>query len=124
MRVLICGSRGWTDPGPINVVLAGCDVLAEGAGEKLTVIHGDAPGADRLAKRLAKQWGAEVIDEPADWDQYGKAAGPIRNAKMLAEHQPDVVYAFRAEGKSNGTDDMVAKARARGVPTYVITGDA
>lgn len=121
MRVLICGSRGWSDPAPINALLAGLDVLAEGAGEKLVVIHGDAPGADRLAKKLAHQWGAEVIDEPADWERYGKAAGPVRNQKMLDEHEPDLVYAFRAEGKSNGTDDMVTKAKAAGLPTYVVT---
>lgn len=122
MRVLICGSRGWSDPLPINAVIAGHDVLAEGANEKLIIIHGDAPGADRLAKRLGHQWGAQVIDEPAQWDRYGKRAGPIRNQKMLDDHKPDVVYAFRSHGKSNGTDDMVAKARAAGVPTYVIGG--
>lgn len=122
MRVLICGSRGWSDPNPINAIIAGHDILAEGAGEKLTVIHGDAPGADRLAGRLAKQWGVEVIKEPADWNRYGAAAGPIRNQKMLDEHQPGVIYAFRSRGKSTGTDDMIARGEAAGVPVYVITG--
>lgn len=121
MKVLICGSRGWHDPIPIDTVLAGLDVLAEGRGEKLTVIHGDARGADQLAGRLAKQWNAEVVTCPADWDKHGRAAGPIRNAEMLKEHDPDLVYAFRSSGKSNGTDDMVSKARAAGKPTYVIT---
>lgn len=121
MRVLICGSRGWHDPAPINALLAGLDVLAEGAGERLVVIHGDAPGADRLAKKLAHQWGAEVIDEPADWNRYKAGAGPVRNQKMIDEHDPEVVYAFRSEGKSNGTDDMVSKAKEAGIPTYVIT---
>lgn len=122
MRVLICGSRGWRDPVPINAIIAGCDVLAEGAGEKLTIIHGDAPGADKLAGRLGKQWGANVIPEPAEWDRYKAAAGPIRNTKMLKEHKPDVIYAFRARGKSTGTDDMIAQGEAAGVPVYVIEG--
>lgn len=123
MRVLICGSRNWHEAGPINAVIAGCDVLAEGADESLVIIHGDAPGADRLAKRLGKQWGAQVIDEPAEWDKHGKAAGPIRNQKMLDDHHPDVIWAFRSSGKSNGTDDMVAKGRAAGIPTYVVNGE-
>jgi hypothetical protein len=122
MRILICGSRGWHDPGPITALIAGYDVLAEGRDEKLTIIHGDAPGADRLAKRIGKQWGAEVIDEPADWDQYGKAAGPIRNQKMLDEHKPDVIWAFRSYGKSSGTDDMVRRGEAAQIPTYVVNG--
>lgn len=121
MRVLICGSRNWSDPGPINALLAGLDILAEGQNESLVVIHGDANGADTLAGNLAKRWGAKVIPEPADWDKHGKAAGPIRNQKMLDDHSPDVVYAFRCEGKSNGTDDMCNRARKAGIPTYVIS---
>jgi len=121
MRVLICGSRGWQDPKPIDVILAGLDVLSEGRNEKLVVIHGDAPGADKLAGRLAARWGATVIAEPADWDLHGKSAGPIRNSKMLNEYRPEMIFAFRSDGKSNGTDDMVAKGQAAKVPTYVIS---
>lgn len=121
MRVLICGSRGWQDPFPIDTLLAGLDVLAEGRSEPLIVIHGDAPGADRLAGRMAVKWGARVIKEPAQWHVHGRGAGPIRNQKMLDEHQPDVVFAFRSAGKSNGTDDMVNRSKRAKVPTYVIT---
>jgi hypothetical protein len=122
MRVLICGSRGWKDPTPIDTILAGCDVLSEGADEKLVVIQGGARGADTLAATLARGWRAQVITEEADWDRYGKGAGPVRNKKMLDDHKPDVVYAFRTYGKSNGTDDMCNQARARGIPVYVING--
>lgn len=124
MRVLITGSRGWHDAAPMNAILAGLDVLSEGASQDLVVIHGNArSGADLLADTLGRQWGATVVREPADWGQYGKAAGPIRNQKMIDEHKPDVCYAFRSSGKSNGTDDCVARARKAGIPTYVITED-
>jgi hypothetical protein len=125
IKILICGSRGWKDPTPINAIIAGYDVLAEGAGEKLIIVHGHAPkGADAIADRLGRQWGAEVIREPADWDQYGKAAGFIRNQRMLDNHKLDLnaVYAFRAYGKSNGTDDMVDRSEKAGIPTFVISG--
>lgn len=121
MRILICGSRGWHDPDPIEAVIAGYDILAEGGNEKLTVIQGGARGADTLAKTLAKSWGCNTITVEADWDRYGKAAGPIRNKKMLDDHDPNVVWAFRTTGKSSGTDDMVKQAKARGVKTYVVT---
>lgn len=119
MRVLICGSRGWKDPTPINVLIAGLDVLAEGRGEKLTIIHGDARGADRLAGDVARRWGAEVIPVPADWDKYKKGAGPRRNQQMIDEYEPEMIYAFRATGKSSGTDDMVERGKAANIPTYV-----
>jgi hypothetical protein len=47
MRVLICGSRDWTDAGLIHRELSsvqGVDV----------VIEGEAPGADTLARRATR----------------------------------------------------------------------
>lgn len=123
MRVLICGSRGWHDPFAMEAVLAGLDVLAEGAGEKVVIIHGGArKGADKIAHQLAGSWRMERVSVEADWGRYGKVAGFKRNQQMLDEYHPDVVFAFRADGKSNGTDDMIARARAAGLPTYVISG--
>lgn len=123
MKILICGSRGWKDHRPIDAIVAGYDVLAEGAGEDLVIVHGGAPkGADAMADRIGRRWGIKVEKVPADWDKYGKAAGFIRNQQMLDEHHPDVVYAFRAYGKSNGTDDMCARAQAAGIPTFIING--
>jgi len=120
MRLLICGSRGWHDRAPIDYLIGALATRGDGA-QWLVVIHGKNPkGADKLADTVARQWGAKVIPERADWKRYGKGAGPIRNAKMLADHDPDVAVAFRSLGKSSGTDDMVTKARNAGVPTFVV----
>jgi hypothetical protein len=122
MRALMAGSRGWHDPDVVNALIAGLDVIAQGRGEKLTLIHGNAPGLDKLVDRLGRQWGAEVIPVPAEWDRYGKAAGPIRNQRILDEYHPEVAYLFRATGKSNGTDDMYTRAKKAGLEPYLITG--
>lgn len=48
---------------------------------------------------------------PADWDKYGRAAGPIRNKQMLEyilEENP-IVAAFW-DGKSRGTKNMIDQA--------------
>lgn len=119
MKILICGSRGWHDANVIRTILIGHKAAAHG---NLVVIHGGADGADKIADRVARRLGIRVVVEEADWDQYGKAAGPIRNQKMLDDHNPDVVYAFRAHGKSNGTDHMVAISRKAGIQTYVLSG--
>jgi hypothetical protein len=124
VKIIVTGSRGWKDPAPVEAVIAGYVLLAEGAGEQLEVVHGNQrKGLDGLADRIARRWGAKPIPVDAEWKRYGKAAGPKRNQRMLDEH-PDAVavWAFRAHGKSNGTDDTCEKAKAAGYTPYVITG--
>lgn len=112
-RVLICGSRSWTDSAAVRQVI---DALPDGA----AVIHGGAAGADGLAGRFAAARGLTVEVYPADWRTYGRAAGPIRNAQMLREGRPDRVIAFRMCGISRGTDNMIRQARVAGVPVEVV----
>jgi len=109
MRLLVCGSRGWKDSDVIAREMA--PFLADGGPR--VVIHGAAPGADAIAGWLA-HFGFCVYTEefPADWTE-GKRAGPLRNARMLAEGKPDRGLAFgplyRADGKRTGTGDMVQR---------------
>jgi hypothetical protein len=77
------------------------------------LIHGDAPGADTMAKEWAEAHGIEVITRPAEFHKYGRAAGPIRNRTLLWE-QPDMLLAFPG---NNGTRHMIAIAAAAGLPT-------
>lgn len=115
VRVLVCGSRSWRDK---TIMKA----LIKGLGPKTVVIHGGADGADRLAGWVADELHLEQIVERADWNRYGKGAGVIRNQVMLDQHRPDLVLAFRSYGKSRGTDDMVRRAEAASVETFVISG--
>lgn len=81
------------------------------------VIHGAARGADTLAHEWAAHHEIPVDVYPADWQAHGRAAGPIRNARMLEEGKPDVVVAFKG---GRGTADMVRRARASGVPVVEV----
>lgn len=105
------------DEWPIATLVGGLAALYK----DLVIIHGGAAGADDIAGIYGEKYGAEVICEPADWKTYGRSAGPIRNQKMLDDHSPDVVYAFRLDGKSNGTDHMIKIAREARIHTYVVT---
>ena len=80
------------------------------------IVYGCAPGADMLGKQWAEAerrhgW-VGLAPFPADWEKYGKGAGPRRNKQMLDEGNPDLVVAFPG---GRGTADMIQRARAAGV---------
>lgn len=111
-RWLICGGRGFTDAAMMERVLSEL-VVARGTPE--CVIHGNARGADILGGAWARSVDIEVHEEPAtkeEWLKYGKAAGPIRNQRMLDTWKPNLVIAF--PGKT-GTADMVERAYEAGI---------
>ncbi len=113
MRILVCGSRHYSNLTAVKAALV--------KHKPTVVIEGGARGADRLAREAAKALGVPVETYEADWAQYGKAAGPKRNQRMLDEGKPDLVLAF-PEADSRGTWDMVRRAWAAGVSTR-IAGD-
>jgi len=121
MRLLVCGSRTWTDRARLWQVLD--QVVTDHGDGQVTVIEGDARGADRLAGRLARERGWRLERYPADWSGEGRAAGFRRNARMLRQGRPDLVVAFTVGplAESRGTADMVRRTRAAGVPVQVIT---
>jgi SLOG family YspA-like protein len=105
VKVLVCGSRTWTN---WTAVLSALKRLAPD-----TVIHGGCPtGADSMADRWAKSNGVPVIPIKAEWGKYGRAAGPKRNRTMLDVSHPDLVLAF---GYGRGTNGMVKIAEDAGV---------
>ena len=81
------------------------------------VIHGDPLGADRFAGGWARLRGIEEIPFPADWAAHGRAAGPIRNKRMLDEGRPDLVVAFPG---GRGTANMVQQAMDPGLPVQEV----
>jgi SLOG family YspA-like protein len=123
MRLLVCGSRTWTDRARLRQVLD--QVVAEHSDGQVVLIEGDARGADRLAGQLARERGWRLEHYPADWTRQGRAAGFQRNARMLQQGRPDLVVAFTVGPlhESRGTADMVRRARAAGVPVHLVTSD-
>lgn len=108
-RVLFTGSREFTDCEKIKRIIEQIDPFE--------IIVGDYRGVDTLVLRVAKELGINVGDSPyiADWDSYGRSAGPIRNKEMLKQ-KPDMVVAIFDDSKCKGTQGMVDLARAAEVP--------
>lgn len=116
MRLLICGDRNWR----------GGDVIREIIKQynPLVIIEGEARGADTLARLAGETLGITVLRFPADWEKYGRAAGPIRNSQMLKEGNPDVVIGFHYKiDESKGTRDMLTRAKKAGKPTFIFDGE-
>ncbi len=84
---------------------------------KLIFVSGGCKGTDMLGERYAKENGYEIERYIADWDRYGKSAGPKRN-KEMAEIS-DFVICFW-DGKSRGTESMINYAKAKGKPVKII----
>jgi hypothetical protein len=114
-RVLVCGGRNYDDWEPLFAVL---DALL--GQNDLVIIQGGAPGADGIARMWSRSRKCECLNFPADWRKQGRAAGPIRNHRMLAEGKPDLVLA--APG-GRGTADMVRQARAAGLEVREIASE-
>lgn len=123
MRVLVTGSRDWTGVYGeariymvLNLLLALCEVL----GQKLTIVHGDGPGADQTIDAWAVRRddsGVTVERHPADW-YVGRYAGPIRNGAMVGLGA-DMCIGF-LKNASRGTTGTLTLAREAGIPTFTV----
>jgi len=122
MRVLVCGSRDFTDYHLIDEALEGL----RRSKSVSVLIEGGALGADRFARYWAAAHDIPIETYNAAWVQRGQSAGPQRNARMLREGKPDLVLAFinKPIEQSRGTFNMVLQARRSGVPVSIIEDHA
>lgn len=112
MRVIVAGSRSFTEadyPLVREVCLASGYWYSE-------VISGGAHGVDLLGERFAAEIGVPVRRMLADWDRYGRGAGPRRNEAMAKQANALVAV---WDGASRGTADMIRRARSTGLLVYV-----
>ena len=114
MVILVCGGRTYNNKDKVNEVLS--SIHKE---KPITVlIHGAAKGADALAGCWARENNIKEKQCPALWNTHGKAAGIIRNQKMLDDNKVDLVIAFPG-GK--GTADMVERAKKANIEVREIS---
>lgn len=111
MRFIVCGGRKYSNYHAVRNVLN----LVHAKTPITLIIEGGALGADRLARGWAIENHIPFVTEQADWDRYGKRAGPMRNRAMLEKHAPDGVIAFPG---GMGTADMIEQARCAWVTVY------
>jgi hypothetical protein len=114
VKTIIAGSRNFND---VNF-LEKCMEEVRAEFPITEIISGGASGADALGE----QWAFAQVDPipirvfRAEWDKYGKAAGPIRNGEMAT--YGDLLVLFW-DGKSRGSKNMLESMKTLGKPTKV-----
>lgn len=116
--VTVAGPRDYTNKKFIDEMLEEIlsDILAKEA-LPIHIVEGGAYGVDALAKLYALQNELPYTEVKADWDKYGRSAGPRRNQKM-AEMSDYCIVFFKG---SRGSASMIAEALKQNVPVYVVS---
>ena len=112
MKVIIAGGRNFNN----YVVLKDfCDTCLKWFNVS-EIVSGGAAGADKLGEQYAKENKYPVKIFKAQWDEYGKGAGPIRN-HIMADYA-DTLIAFW-DGKSKGTKNMIDEAKKQKLQVFI-----
>ena len=101
MKIVVAGGRDFSNK---DVMFQCLDKYIKND----TIISGHAPGADSLGEEYAKIHHLPCEIYPAQWDIYGKSAGPIRN-ELMAKIADKVILFW--DGKSRGTYNMYLMAK-------------
>lgn len=115
MRIVIGGCRDFNDDALFSQQVS--RILASYPLSETVFLSGHCSGADELAERYASEHGIQTELYPADWQRYGRAAGPIRNEQMVM--QADCVIAFW-DGKSRGTKSLISFAQKHNKILYIV----
>ncbi len=114
-RVVIAGCRNYNNYEEARAYIDSCIANIK-EDNKIIILSGGASGADKLGERYAEENGFEIERFLADWEKYGKSAGPRRNREMAKVC--DYVICFWDE-KSRGTKSMIEYAKLFGKPIKI-----
>lgn len=111
MKVIIAGSRNVKDWGTVYFAIAESKFF-----DITEVVSGTAAGVDKLGEQYGNEFGIPVKQFPANWDEYGKSAGFLRNTQM-AEYADALIAIW--DGESRGTKHMIDIMNKIGKPVFV-----
>lgn len=83
----------------------------------IIIISGGARGADTLGEKFARWHRLKIERFSAEWDKYGRSAGPRRNVQMAQVADGVIVF---WDGKSRGTKSMIECAHRLRKPCRII----
>lgn len=114
MKLLIAGSRTISLDAEKMACLVDFLRLDE---SNLEIVSGGAKGIDTSAEEFAKIFNLPFKLFPADWDNLGKRAGPVRNEQM-AKYSDMLLLIW--DGESRGSKSMKELMIKEGKPIVEI----
>ena len=121
VKAIVCGGRHFDNYDYLEITLDSIFEELDLDYENIEIVSGNCNGTDKLGEQYAKEHCIKTKVFPAEWKKYGRAAGPIRNEKMIeyiSNSDLPVVIAFVSEN-SKGTLDTIKRANKRNLKTFI-----
>lgn len=116
---IIAGSRDMGDPYfHVESMMSQLSAGGKTRGQ-YEIVTGGSGNVDRAGKKWAEEHDCVYVQFDAKWDEYGKAAGPIRNEKMAEYVGSDGTLVAIWDGESRGTKNMIDTALEYGLDVHV-----
>lgn len=123
MKVIICGSRTIMGEVARKNIFEALTAFGKKFGTKITeVVEGgyrssppQEESVDGTAKQIADEFGVTCTTMWANWKKHGKAAGPIRNQRMVDYVGKEGGLIAIWDGSSKGTQDCTEAAKLLGM---------
>ena len=114
MKLIIAGSRNYHDCVVYELIHTTISKLNE-TNQVKELVTGCAKGVDAFAEKYGRRYNIPIVKFPADWEKYGKAAGPIRN-KQMAIYADALLLIW--DGESRGSANMLKNAKEQGLKIF------
>ncbi len=109
MKIVVAGPRDYKNERLVRAYLDLHFLELEFAGKgELSILEGGATGVDTFARQWAEDNNIPHETEKAEWDKYGKRAGPYRNAIMAQKGNELVAF---TTGYTPGTYNMIQQMK-------------
>lgn len=112
-KIIIAGTRTFND---YNLLESKLDFYLSKKSD-IEIVSGTCYGTDLLGEQYAIKHNLPVKRFLANWNKYGRSAGPIRNAQMADYADACIVF---WDGKSKGTKSMINLAKQKGLATRIV----
>lgn len=114
-RIVVAGCRNYENYAEASAYISSCIAKIQ-TEDTLIFLSGGCRGADQIGERYAEEHGYALELYPAQWERYGRRAGPVRNRTMA--EQGDYFICFW-DGKSRGTGSLIRYAQKLNKPVSV-----
>ena len=101
IKLIVAGSRSFSDYARLKQTVDRAIKYLDG---QIEIVSGGARGADQLGETYAMEKGLPIKQFLANWDEYGKKAGFLRNLEMAKYASHAIIF---WDQQSRGTKSMI-----------------